>query len=168
MLPKRILPGFRHFRRHAEFLKVEESRTLDASPNTHPEPSEELSEEKAKALIYGLNPSTYQMNEGTSGRIHWGLISQDIEELFEDIGMTSLDFAGFIKSPKIQRITEDENGKELKKTIEKVIEGEYNYSLRYDEFIAPIIKVIQSQHEEIETLKQETQILKQQMQQINE
>jgi hypothetical protein len=45
VLPKRILPGFRHFRRHAEFLKVEESRTLDASPNTHPEPSEELSEE---------------------------------------------------------------------------------------------------------------------------
>ncbi len=142
--------------------------TIQTSDRNEKNTIEELSEEKAKALIYGLNPSTYQMNEGTSGRIHWGLISQDIEELFEDIGMTSLDFAGFIKSPKIQRITEDENGKELKKTIEKVIEGEYNYSLRYDEFIAPIIKVIQSQHEEIETLKQETQILKQQMQQINE
>ncbi len=123
----------------------------------------ELDPEKARAFIYGLKPSTYKMNAGTSGRIHWGLISQDIEELFEEIGMTSLDFAGFIKSPKIQRITEDENGKELQKPIEKVIEGEYDYSLRYDEFIAPIIKVIQSQHEEIETLKQETAVLKRQL-----
>lgn len=126
----------------------------------------ELDYEKAQSLIYGLKPSTYKMNTGTSGRTHWGIISQDIEELFEEIGMTSLDFAGFIKSPKIQRITADENGKELQKPIEKVIEGEYDYSLRYDEFIAPIIKVIQSQHEEIETLKQETQMLKQQMQQL--
>ena len=126
----------------------------------------ELASEKAKVFIYGLKPSTYQMNEGTSGRTHWGLVSQDIEELFEKIGLTSFDFAGFIKSPKIQRITEDENGNKLQKPIEKVIEGEYDYSLRYDEFIAPIIKVIQSQHEEIETLKQETQMLKQQMQQL--
>ncbi len=123
----------------------------------------ELASEKAKALIYGLNPSTYQMNEGTSGRTHWGLISQDIEKLFEEIGMTSLDFAGYIKSPKIQRVTEDENGKILQEPIEKVIEGKYDYSLRYDEFIAPIIKVIQSQHEEIETLKQETAVLRRQL-----
>ncbi len=106
------------------------------------------------------------MNDGTSGRTHWGIISQDIEELFEELNMTSLDFAGFIKSPKIKEIRTmlDDNGK--KKKVFDFIEGEYDYSLRYDEFIAPIIKVIQSQHEEIETLKQETQMLKQQMQQL--
>ena len=140
--------------------------TIQTSDRNQKNAIEELTAEKAKHFIYGLKPSTYKMNTGTSGRTHWGIISQDIEELFEEIGMTSLDFAGFIKSPKIQRITEDENGKELQKPIEKVIEGEYDYSLRYDEFIAPIIKVIQSQHEEIETLKQETQMLKQQMQQL--
>lgn len=140
--------------------------TIQTSDRNEKNTIVELLEEKAKAFIYGLKPSTYKMNTGTSGRTHWGIISQDIEELFEKIGITSIDFAGFIKSPKIQRITVDENGKELQKPIEKVIEGEYDYSLRYDEFIAPIIKVIQSQHEEIETLKQETQMLKQQMQQL--
>ena len=130
--------------------------TIQTSDRNKKNSIEELLKEKAQKLIYGLKPSTYKMNTGTSGRTHWGIISQDIEELFEEIGITSIDFAGFIKSPKIQRITVDEN----------VIEGEYDYSLRYDEFIAPIIKVIQSQHEEIETLKQETQMLKQQMQQL--
>lgn len=124
---------------------------------------EEMSAEKAELLIYGLKPSTFKMNNGTFGRTHWGMIAQDIEELLNEIEMDTSDFAGFIKSPKIQRITDDENGKELQKPIEKVIEGEYDYSLRYDEFIAPIIKVIQSQHEEIKTLKQETADLKRKM-----
>ena len=44
------------------------------------------------------------------------------------------------------------------------IEGEYNYSLRYDEFIAPIIKVIQTQHEELEALKQKIELLERQAQ----
>ncbi len=43
--------------------------------------------------------------------------------------------------------------------VEEIIEGEYDYSLRYDEFVAPIIKVIQSQHEEIEALRQQVQNL---------
>ena len=124
---------------------------------------QELPKEKAKSLIYGLKPSTYKMNAGTSGRTHWGMISQDIEELLEEIGMTSLDFAGFIKSQKVKVVTKDENGNKLEEPIEEVVEGEHDYSLRYDEFIAPIIKVIQSQHEEIETLKQETAVLKRQL-----
>lgn len=125
----------------------------------------ELSVEKAQQLIYGLKPSTYKMNAGTSGRTHWGMISQDIEELFDEIGMTSLDFAGFIKSPKMHIEEEecDEKGKITKERVEEVIEGEYDYSLRYDEFIAPIIKVIQTQHEEIETLTKRIDFLEQQI-----
>ena len=103
------------------------------------------------------------MNAGTSGRTHWGMISQDIEEMFEEIGMTSLDFAGFIKSPKMtEEVSNEETGKIIEES--KIIEGEYNYSLRYDEFIAPIIKVIQTQHEEIDELKQRINFLEQQAQ----
>lgn len=136
--------------------------TIQTSDKNEKRNIKDLSIEKAQRLIYGLKPSTYQMKVGTSGRTHWGLISQDIENLFEKIGLTSVDFAGFIKSPRIEEVR-DKNDKLIEK---KEIQGEYIYSLRYDEFIAPIIKVIQSQHEEIETLKQETQILKQQMQQL--
>ncbi len=137
--------------------------TIQTSDRNEKNTIEELSSEKAQQLIYGLKPSTYKMNAGTSGRTHWGMISQDIEEMFEEIGMTSLDFAGFIKSPKM---TEEVSNEETEKIIEesKIIEGEYNYSLRYDEFIAPIIKVIQTQHEEIDELKQRINFLEQQAQ----
>lgn len=109
----------------------------------------ELSEEQATGLILGLKLCTYKMNDGTSGRTHWGMISQDLEELLESLGMTSIDFAGFIKSPKIRIIAEDENGNPLEKPIEEVVEGEYSYGLRYDEFISPLIKVVQIQQEKI-------------------
>ena len=40
------------------------------------------------------------------------------------------------------------------------IEGEYNYGLRYDEFISPMIKVIQDQENRIESLESEVKELK--------
>ena len=135
--------------------------TIQTSDRKEKNTIEELSSEKAQQLIYGLKPSTYQMNAGTSGRTHWGMISQDIEELFDKIDMTSLDFAGFIKSPKMtEEVRDEETGKIIKES--EIIEGEYDYSLRYDEFIAPIIKVIQTQHEEIETLTKKINFLEQQ------
>ena len=55
---------------------------------------------------------------------------------------------------------EDENGNELKKPIEETVEGEYDYSLRYDEFIAPLIKVVQAQQQEINSLKEDIDEMK--------
>lgn len=127
--------------------------TIQTSDRNEKNNIADMTAEQAQALIYGLKPSTYQMNAGTSGRTHWGMISQDIEELLDSLGWDSLDFAGFIKSPKVEIVeTEDEKGR-IKRT-EKVIEGEYTYSLRYDEFVAPIIKVVQEQKAEIDSLKE--------------
>ena len=124
-----------------------------------------LDPEKITAFIMGLKPSSYVFNDADSGRTHWGLISQDIEELFPQLGMTSMDFAGFIKSPKTEdyyedvpeTITDEETGegktvtrKELKT---RIVEGEYIYSLRYDEFIAPLICMVQRQQRQIEDLE---------------
>lgn len=115
-----------------------------------------LENDHAKSFIMGLNPVSYQFNNGTSGRTHYGLIAQDVEDLMNELGMESTDFAGFIKSPKV--ITEyetrtDSQGKEYQKKVFKEVEGEYKYSLRYDEFIAPMIKVIQMQQQQIEELQ---------------
>ncbi len=129
---------------------------------------EELTHEQALSLLMGLISKTYKMNNGTSGRTHWGFISQDIEELLEELEWNSLDFGGFIKSPKTIMVDEDEeyettdeNGETIIKTRkvqkEQVVEGEYVYSLRYDEFIAPIVKVVQMQNKEIENLKNTVQ-----------
>ena len=125
-----------------------------------------LETQKVQAFINGLNPVSYKMIDGTSGRTHYGFIAQDIEELMNTLNMDSSDFAGFIKSPKKIIKYEDENGKKLKKPIEEVVEGEYDYSLRYDEFIAPLIKVVQEQQKEIEKLKEDIDFLKQYIYQL--
>lgn len=47
----------------------------------------------------------------------------------------------------------NENGNSQKEIKYEVIEGEYDYALRYEEFIAPLIKVVQEHEKEIEELK---------------
>lgn len=125
----------------------------------------DIDPEQAEKLIMGLKPSTFKFNDGTSGRTHWGLISQDIEELLPRIGMSDLDFAGFIKTPKTEdyyedvseTVTDEETGEEKtvtrKELKTRVIEGEYVYALRYSEFIAPLICMVQKQQKQIENLE---------------
>ena len=81
--------------------------------------------EKKEAIVYGLykldglldklEPCTFRFMDGTSGRSHAGFIAQDVEEALEELGLTTADFAGLVKSPR-----ED---------------GGYDYFLRYNEFI---------------------------------
>lgn len=78
----------------------------------------------------GLMPCSYRFIDGTSGRIHLGMIAQDIEKTMMKCGISDMDFAGFIKSPK-----EDAEG--------NTIDGEYDYALRYAEFIPMLIWQVQ-------------------------
>lgn len=64
--------------------------TIQTSDRNQKNSIEDLTTETAKAFIYGLKPSTYKMDTGTSGRTHWGLISQDVEELMSQLGIDSL------------------------------------------------------------------------------
>lgn len=81
--------------------------------------------EKKEAIVYGLykldglldklEPCTFRFRDGASGRSHAGFIAQDVEAALEELGLTTADFAGLVKSPR-----ED---------------GGYDYFLRYNEFI---------------------------------
>ena len=142
--------------------------TIQTSDRTQKTNVANLETELTKKIIMGLIPCSYGMADGTSGRTHYGLIAQDVEELLNNLGLTSYDFAGFIKSPKKNIRYEDENGNKLKKPVEEIVEGEYDYALRYDEFIAPLISVVQEQQktidkqqEDIEQLKEDVKFLKQ-------
>lgn len=75
----------------------------------------------------GLNPVSYKLIDGESGRTHFGLIAQEVEEAMQNANLTSMDFAGFIK---------DGN----------------NYFLRYEEFIPLIIKIIQNLEKRVSDL----------------
>lgn len=74
-------------------------------------------------FISELQPKSYKFKKGTSGRTHYGLVSQDVENTLVKFNKSGHDFAGFCKD------TTDT--------------GEEIYGLRYNEFIAPMIKAIQ-------------------------
>lgn len=93
------------------------------------------------------------------GRTHIGSIAQQVEEAMEELGMTSKDFAGFCKDLK-QKVEVDDNGKE----IFTPIEGEYDYSLRYDEIemlkLWYLEETNRRQQHEIDLLKEDIAKLK--------
>ena len=87
--------------------------------------------EKKESIVYGLykldglldklEPCTFRFKNGSSGRLHAGFVAQDVEAALAELGLTTMDFAGLIKSPR-----KDGEGKET---------GTYDYGLRYTEFI---------------------------------
>ena len=92
------------------------------------------------AIFDALKPASFKYKDGTSGRTHTGFISQDIEDVLGPSGLTSTDFATFIKSP-----LEDKQG--------RVIEGEYRYGVRYEELIALCVSQIQALKERVSALE---------------
>lgn len=91
-----------------------------------------------KEFIMKLNPVSYVFKDGK--RTHYGLIAQDVEDTMIELGMTDMDFGGLCKDKK-------EN-------------GEYTYGLRYEEFIAPLIKMVQLLYKEIVEIKNELKEIK--------
>ena len=87
------------------------------------------------ALFGTLRPCAFQYNNGRSGRTHLGLIAQDVEQALAAAGLTSLDFAGFVKSP------------------DEETDGGYVYSLRYEEFIPLCIHQIQRLDQRVRALE---------------
>ena len=68
-----------------------------------------------------LRPTPYRMNSGNSGRFHLGFVAQDVEQALLESGMSTNDFAGFVRSAG----SDDVHG-----------EYEDQCYLRYENFIA--------------------------------
>lgn len=96
--------------------------------------------EKYDAFFDRLRPASYKFTDGTSGRRHVGMIAQDVEEALRACGIPAEEFAGIVKSPRL-----DEDGEK--------IDGEYDYALRYSEFIAMCIARLQRLTEKVAALE---------------
>ena len=118
-------------------------------------------DERYENLFFDLKPTLYRLKDNESNRIHTGFISQDIEESLTNNNLTSLDLAAFCKD-KAKETVMNEEGKETE--IDKLDENgnqEYNYSLRYEEFIALNTHMIQKAFAKIEEQQKQIDILQQ-------
>ena len=102
-------------------------------------------------FILGLKPSKYKLKHGTSGRYHFGFIAQDVNEIMQ----TTVGDIGLITKSQIGT-TDDEDYV----PVDFNNEDTYQYGLRYEEFIAPMVATIQSLNERIEKLENEIKKLK--------
>ena len=122
-------------------------------------------------FVNKLKPKKYKLNDGQSGRTHYGLISQDVETLLGEISKSTTDFAGFIKTDisednkkdieNIDLVLNDETKNFTEEQIEELnvaktkVQNKNDdiYALRYEEFISPIIKAIQELTTRIKALE---------------
>lgn len=91
--------------------------------------------ELAEKFIDGLTPSSYSFKDNSYNKTHTGFIAQDVEKLLIDMGLKLTDFAGLVKTPK--NIDNDPDNFEG-------ADENYDYSLRYDDFIAPLVAYCQN------------------------
>ena len=154
--------------------------TIDTSDRNQKENIIDLNS-SAKDFIMDLKPVSYKFknNDQTDNhdRTHYGLIAQDVEDTMTKMGMTALDFGGFCKDQKMEEyevpdilengvVNTDPDGNPLTVKRQRPIEGEYMYGLRYDEFIAPIIKTIQMRQQKLDEQEETIKLLESRIAQL--
>nr|DAO60467.1 MAG TPA: endosialidase chaperone [Caudoviricetes sp.] len=109
----------------------------------------DLDAESNKAFILSLRPVSYKLKTGEGKRTHNGFIAQEVREAAET---TIGDIAAYQAS-----VIDGDEEKYFDPTVpdEKLL-----WQLNYSELIAPIVKLVQSQQQEIEQLKKEVEKLK--------
>lgn len=90
-------------------------------------------DKKYSLLFDKLRPATFKLNDGTSGRLHMGLVAQEVQKAMEDLHIDAKDLAAFCSWKN-----EDEST---------------GFGLRYEEFIALSIYEIQKLKKRIERLE---------------
>ncbi len=110
--------------------------------------------DKYLKLFDSLEPVTFNRKGGD--RVHIGFISQDVESALEKAGMTAEDFAGFCKDVKMKPAKFNKKGeiiKEEEPVLDKDGNPDYNYGLRYEEFIALNTAKIKAMEKYIDALE---------------
>lgn len=79
--------------------------------------------DKYKSLFKALIPRIFKYNDGSSGRIHLGLIAQEVKEAMDSFNISNSEFAAYIET--------------------KDFDGSTTCGLRYEEFIILCISFIQ-------------------------
>lgn len=97
-------------------------------------------DEKYSKLFDRLQPSTYKFTNGTSGRVHMGLIAQDVKDSLDECGISTDEFAAYCSWTK-------EDGTET-------------CGIRYGELVALNMYEIQKLKKLVKELEEEVKMLK--------
>jgi hypothetical protein len=110
-------------------------------------------DERYTVLFDNIKPRMYKMNDSSSDRFHIGVIAQETEQAMKTAGITSQEFAGLVKDPVYSKKLLDPEGNETPDydTTSEIVD--YNYFLRYNEFIPLLINEVQMLKQEIINLK---------------
>lgn len=129
-----------------------DSGTVSTSDRNLKHDIQDLTDDTVEQLIDGISPKSFKFNDGTSGRTHYGLIAQDLEDLLISLNINPDDFAPLVKvwNDKIikeQKTIINEDGQEETVTIEtQVVDKtqEPTYHVRYEEFIMILVQYCQN------------------------
>ena len=114
---------------------------------------------KGLDFLKKLRPVEYRLKDGDSNRVHYGLIAQEVESVMrDDYGdTTGLGNACVIKSPRLVPdetfdATPDAMGRTPRVPLVSSA-TEFDFGLRYEELISPLIKAVQELEERVATLE---------------
>ena len=111
----------------------------------------EISEVYEK-LFFGLNPVSYMFNNGD--RVHIGIIAQDLENLMGELGLSDIDVAGYCRDIKMKITRDDLTGNVIEEPdLDENGNIQYNYGVRYSEFIMLNTHMLQKAYKRIDELK---------------
>lgn len=115
-------------------------------------------------LFFKLNPVTFMFNDGD--RVHMGIISQELKESMDILGLSDLELAAFCKDEKM-RVEKNEDGEAIEvPDLDEDGNKKYSYGVRYSEFIMlnthmiqKLYEIIEAQQSEIDSLKESISFL---------
>ena len=123
-----------------------------------------IDDENLEDFFYGLKPVMYKLKDSYGRRNHMGLYAQDVSE---NANSTIGDLAAF----EAAVIDTDENGEKIElyyDTEADYDDSNLSWGLKYEEFIAPTIAIVQKQHARIVDLENENAELKDRLASIEE
>jgi len=103
----------------------------------------------AKDFILNLKPIEYMWKTGDHRRKHLGFIAQDVAKVCDDLSENLAIASAYYKNNENNELCYEKD----------VDDNLLIWTLNYNDFIAPMVQVIQEQHKEIEQLKQQVEAL---------
>lgn len=118
----------------------------------------DITEEEAQNIIMGLDPVDYDLKDDEQHHARMGFIAQDVYALFKKLGVTD---SAVYRADERRKSEKDVivDTCLLDDEIDKRSDEDLSWTIDYQQLIAPMIKVIQTQQKQIDELQKKVEEL---------